>query len=293
MSSRRIVILVASLVMAAIAGVLAFGYVSGVKDETAGSAQTAKVLVVKKAVERGATADELLANGTIQPEDRRVVDLPADAVRAAADIRGQKAAIAMQPNEVVTAGKFVSDANLTPSRTSRIEKGNVAIAVSTDKVHGVSNLIEPGDFVNLLVGVPGGTPAASSGSLTPEEFRALVLKNPVSVLYQKVKVLAIDSDLGSPVGYETPSTTPAGGPIDGSQTSTEKTQASTVVFEVPVGATPLIAAAEEAGGLYLTLVRPDYVPVPLPVQTQLSQLPGEAGQTPYAKVPGADGAVGN
>ena len=86
-SSRRVIILVGSLVIAALAGILAFGYVSGVKDDVASDSATIDVLVAVRPIERGASADKLIADGTIGVAKRRRVDLPPDAISVAADIR--------------------------------------------------------------------------------------------------------------------------------------------------------------------------------------------------------------
>lgn len=272
MSSRRVIILIGSLVIAALAGVLAFGYMRGLKDESARDTEMTSVLVVTRAVERGAAADDLIANGTIVPQQRRRIDLPVDAVTNPADIRGQKAAIALQANDVVTEGKFVSDGDLTPSKSASIEKGNVAVAVATDKVRGVSNLIEPGDYVNLMV----RQAAPTTG--TPDNPAASAGDGYVTMLYQKVKVLAIDSDLGNTVGY-TGDQAQTG--EQGSTLDQAKADAATIVFQVPAEASVLVASAEENGGLYLSLVRDDYKPTPVTSPAGRTDMPGEQGKTPY------------
>lgn len=287
-SSRRVIILVGSLVIAALAGILAFGYVSGVKDDVASDSATIDVLVAVRPIERGASADKLIADGTIGVAKRRRVDLPPDAISVAADIRSQKAAIAMQPNEVITAAKFVSDSDLSPSKAANLDKGNVAVAISTDKVHGVSNLVEPGDYVNLMVGLNPkvSTTTVDGQAATPTtSVRETLINTPVVMLYQKVKVLAIDSDLGTTVNYQQ-TTDASGAPI---QTPTQEVrEAALVVLQVPAEASALIASAEESGTLYMTLVRADYQPVPVPGILSLPELPGEKGQTPYPEVPGLE-----
>lgn len=291
MSSRRVIILVGSLVVAVIAGILAFGYVNGVKDDAASDTALVKVLVATQPIERGASADKLLADGSISFAKRRRIDLPPDAISVGADIRGQRSAIAMQPNELITAAKFVSDSDLSPSNAANLDKGNVAIAVSTDKVRGVSNLVEPGDYVNLMIGVDRSG-SGPSGQETPTEaqVRDQTIGTAVFTLYQKVKVLAIDSDLGTAVSYET-TTDDSGAPIPAPQQ--EVKEASTVVFQVPPEVAPLIAGAEKNGGIYMSLVRPDYEPIPVPGVITMPELPGEKGLTPYPEVPGPETPEGS
>jgi Flp pilus assembly protein CpaB len=266
--------------------------VNGVRDDVASDTALINVLVATQPITRGASADKLLADGSIAVAKRRRIDLPPDAISVGADIRGQRAAIAMQPNELITAAKFVSDSDLSPSNAANLDKGNVAIAVSTDKVRGVSNLVEPGDYVNLMIGVDRTGSAPTAESILPEEqVRASTIGTPVFMLYQKVKVLAIDSDLGTAVSYEEP-TDGSSTPIP-SATQEQQREASTVVFQVPPDAATLIAGAEKSGGIYMTLVRPDYEPVAVPGVISLPELPGEKGQTPYPEVPGPETPEGS
>lgn len=233
------------------------------------------MLVVTQAVSAGASADELIASGAIASAKRRQVDLPGDAVSLTADIRGQVTAIALQPNEVVTRSKFVPQGAGGLSNAASLDKGNVAVAVSTDRVRGVSNLITPGDFVNLMV------------TLDPKESKASAqgVKTPVVMLYQKTKVLAIDNNLGTRVTTPTDSTTPK---------ELASADAGTIVLEVPADASTLIASAEKSGGLYLALVRPDYEPTKIPSVVTIPKLPGQDGKTPYPATtadPATEGAA--
>ncbi|MEZ5374561.1 MAG: hypothetical protein R2704_17955, partial [Microthrixaceae bacterium] len=76
-------------------------------------------------------------------------------------------------------------------------------------------------------------------------------------------------------------------PAEGEEAAPEEpVDSSVIVVQVPAEASQLVIAAERSGGLYLTLVRPDYEPVPLPVVPSPVKPPGVDALTPYPEVPG-------
>src|SRR5207237_1543476 len=101
--------------------------------------------------------------------------------------------------------------------------GQVAISIQVDQIHGVANLIVPGDKVNILAAAPDG-----------ERF-----------LFQNVNVIAIGST-PAPQPGETTATTAA-----------PATSAGLMTFAVPPAAAAKISVAQ---GIYLTLVPPDNQP---------------------------------
>ena len=132
----------------------------------------------------------------------------------------------LSAGQVVVDGMFVEPRAATVSFAQRIPAGQVAITISVDQMHGVANLVVPGDQVNILATAADG-----------ERY-----------LFQNVNVLAIGS-------------TPAPQPGETAATTTASTGGGLLTFAVP----PLAAAKLAiAGGIYLTLVPPGNQPIAVP-----------------------------
>ena len=260
MSSRRTLILVGAIVVGALAALLILKYVSGIENKANSDTQLTSVLVVVAPIKQGESADSMIEQKRIDIGQRRRIDLPDNAVTRVDDIKGQVAAIDLSAGEVVTSSKFSGSTANSASRSNVLDKGLVGITMSIDPTKGVAGLVQPGDFVNVLI------PTSDIGGKV----------NGSAVLFQKVKVLAIGQDVGAPVAVDP-------------NASTDTTKAKTISDQVTVAVSPesaqVFAEAGFAGTLpYLVLLRPDYQPRPmLPWSAPVSpgDLPGARGLTPY------------
>jgi pilus assembly protein CpaB len=253
---------VGAIVVGAIAALLILRYVNGVEDRASNDTQMVPVVIATGDIAKGESADAAIAAGKVELGSRRRVDLPANAISRVEDIVGQTATIDLAAGEVITIPKFSGGSDLSSSKSNAISPGNVAVTVSFDATRGVAGLVQPGDYVNILVdttsqGVDGNAAGGASGS---------------SYVFQKVKVLALGSDLGTQVA--------ASG--DATATTAPPAASDLVTFEVPPEAASVIAAASQKS-LRLVLVRPDYQPHPIPaiLVDPAKGLPGEQGRTPY------------
>ncbi len=273
MSSRRTLILVGAIAVGAIAALLIIKYVNGIEERAKGDTAMVQVVVVAADVSAGEAADGLIAEGRLALGERRKMDLPANAVTRLDDVKGQTAAIDLAAGEIVTTSKFAGATGNASSKSNVLEPGMVAVTISVDQTRSVAGLIEPGDFVNLLT----GKEATATVSADPADPAAPPASDAMgaSVLYQKVKVLAIGKNLGAPQ------------PANADGTPAPAPEASDLItLSVPPAAATVIGAAQFSGNLFLTLVRPDYQPQPLPAFIpSAAPLPGEAGRTPYDGAP--------
>ncbi|MEZ5372992.1 MAG: RcpC/CpaB family pilus assembly protein [Microthrixaceae bacterium] len=254
MSSRRVIVLVGSLVVALVAAVLTFGFLNGVKEDSEAEGQLVQVLVVKRAIAAGTSADEALASQAIGEAKRRRVDLPPDFLSQPADISVQEpATINLEPNEIVTCPLF--DTNLSVSNAPRIDPGNVAVAISSDQVRSVAALVQPGDFVNLMaIGTPPTQPVADGEeAAAPRDRWRRRVRHPVLQpahrrLPEEVKVLSIGDNLGTAVARLPPRARRL-------RRRSRSTPASS--WQVPAEASfKLVIAAERSGAC----TRPSFAP---------------------------------
>ena len=248
MAARRTVILIAAVVVAAIAAVAVYSYLTTVQDRANKDAKLVKVFVVKKDITKGLPGEQALDQGFIKPDQINVKFRAATALTDPNVIRGKVALTNLAANQVVVDGQFVDPRVATVSSAQRIPTGNVAITIQVDQVRGVANLIQPGDKVNMLVSVHEGT----------EEY-----------LFQNVSVLFVGSQAAPQPGETTATTTPG----------TVAQGSGLITVAVPPDAAQRIAfvagAGDGGGSIYLSLVPPDNIPQALPPVSIDNVIPGD------------------
>jgi len=289
-SSRRTLILIGALVAGAVAALLIFQYVGGIEEKAQGDAQMVNVVIARGAIAKGDTADTLIANKVVDIGQRRQIDLPTNVVTRPEEIKGQVAQLNLQPGTVITSDMFQSDAAITNSVSQALKPKMVAVTTSADAVHSVAGLITQGDYVNLTVvinckkngdkwEVDGGS-AQGSGAGADTAGAAAGAAGATTAqcgasFYQKVRILAIGRSLGT--GVSAPVATPG----EATPGTTVAPTSDLITFEVPQEAAQDL---QLAGSIFMTLVRKDYEPHPIPMSPYLP-VPGVDGATPYGTDP--------
>jgi pilus assembly protein CpaB len=231
-TNRRVVIFLFAAAVAAVAGVATYGYLTTVQERANHNARLVKVFVVKHDIAKGTPGENALDEGWVQPDQINARFRASTALTDINLIRGKVAVIDLPANQVMVDGLFVDPRVATVSAAQRIPQGNVAITIRVDEVHGVANLVQPGDKVNMLVLARDGT----------ERY-----------LFQNVPVLFVGSQPAPAPGEATPTTVPGersggGGLI-------------TVAARPDSAARIAFAAAGDRGDtIHLTLNPPDYEP---------------------------------
>jgi Flp pilus assembly protein CpaB len=273
---------VGAIAVAAIAALMIFKYVGSIEDKASTDNQLVPVVVATGDIKAGETADALIESKRIALGNRRRVDLPSDVVTRVEDIKGESAAINMSAGEMITTSKFSGSGASASSSSNVLSPGKVAVTVSADAGHSVAGMVQPGDYVNLMVDLKDVPIPGALDSAVP--------KTHTVYLFQKAKVLAIGNDVGTVAAQSAAPGTPTTAPAN----------ADLVTLEVSPEAAPSIANFASAGGsnMRLVLVRPDYQPRPVPEAQSASNpvtspLPGEYGFTPDdAAATGSDGSTG-
>ena len=291
MSSRRTLILIGAVVIGALAAFLTLSYVRGVENRSDEAAQMVEVVVAAGPIAKGSTSDAAIEAQQLVLEKRRQDELPANPVRRFADIQGQVAAVDLGGGEVITASMFVPATALNGSKSASLDKGNVAVTITVDEAAGVAGLVQPGDNINILANYCSVTSGAAAGgegdTCALQRVGATAggdvkLGTPSSNLFQGVKVLAVGQSLGQPVAAA-----PAADGAEATATTAPPVASPLITVQLPPDQAQLLISVRDAS-LYLTLNRPDYQPVPVPITASLPALPGELGVSPYA----AQGAPG-
>jgi len=221
--------LVGSILAGLVAAVSVWAYLGGVQDRANDGARLVKVFVVKTDIPRGQSGDDALDRGLIDQESIAEKFRPRTALANIDLIRGKEAFANLATGTIIGEGLFVEPRSTSGSFARGIPNGQVAITVLVDAVHGVANLIVPGDKVNILVPAPDG----------------------MRTLFQNVDVIAVGTTTAPSFGDVALASGAAG-------------TSGLITFAVPPLAAERIALAAGGGGLYLALVAPDNQAVPLP-----------------------------
>ncbi len=271
----------------------------GIQDRANGNAARVRVYVVKAPIKKGTYGSEAKSAAWIGEASVPREFLPANAIRSIDDDIGEKVAVNdLAVNQIVTVDMFADPASVESTFASRLEKirgkDQTAISISVDNIRGVANLLQPGDYVNVMstVATPpegGSQVAVRPGDPLPDY---LYLPARARMIYQKAQILAIDeTPVAQPGEVQAASAEGEGeDPAAGEETANR----GLLTLIVPAKAAQYIASLDPSA-IYLALVPRDYEPVPVPdlevSDDPTNPLPGEDPDqlTPYGPDgPGSD-----
>lgn len=201
------------LTVVAVAALVALGsgfglvqYVSGAEERASADASPVPILIAAVDVAEGTSfADAWSAGSIVQSETLRSIR-PPTAVTDPAALQGTVASGLLRKGQVVVEGVFAdpeaSERVGPPTFADELPEGSVAVSFEASGAQAVSDLITPGDRVNLLVQVPN----ASELGLPDSGGPAIVH------VFQDLKVLAIGAAKApAPGTEEAPAANPGGG----------------------------------------------------------------------------------
>ncbi len=141
------------------------------------------VLVAKNDIPKGAIINPNLLDTKIVPNEY----VEPSAVKTADRISGMKAVVAIRKGEQITLSKLITPKEaMTESLAMATPVGKRAITVRVDNISGLSGMIKPGDYVDVIALLPLPVKTPEGGKTT----------NVATIpLFQKVLVLAVGSEL--------------------------------------------------------------------------------------------------
>lgn len=295
MSARRTVILIVAVALGALAAVGLLSYVRSAESGAGEAGAPVEVWVAKALVPKGTPVEAALEQGLIGTELVAQRLRPATAVvDPRTELAGLVAVHDLQPNMAIVTGTFVSSTIVNTGITDRLEEtGKVSVTVSVDQTRGAAYLIEPGDFVNVMVERDWDTPffendppinmtdratAELAANLADNDSVRPIITDlfPVDArfVYQKAEVLAVGQALIPDIGES--------GSGDGEEPQAVQIRGLITLAVPPEAAQIILNIGRD--DIYLSLVPDDYEPRPiLPIDPTGQVLPGEDGArlTPY------------
>lgn len=203
---NRITVLAIAALVALGSGFGLIQYVSGADERATESVQPVQVLQAQVDLPEGTSFDAAMADGRIAPSETLRSSLAPTAVTDPASLAGMVTDGVLRAGQIVVAGTFV-DPNAqgvgSGPRTfaDDLPKGTVAVSFAATGAAAVSDLVSPGDHVNLLVSVPN---AAELG--LPDSGGPAVVH-----VFQDLEIIAIGAAIRPPEGAEEPVANPGAG----------------------------------------------------------------------------------
>jgi len=169
-SSRLIILVGILLAVLAFAGIIYLN-ANGTGSNTTTTPTTTKVVIASTVIPLGSaiTADQ------VTTKDMDIVSAPAGAYTNPNDVVGKVVRVQVNANDVITSADFSAGyAAQGDQVVAALKAGYRAIAIQVDQATGVGTLIQPGDRVDIVIGlkiqeyVPGANPSALPQPFPPD-----------------------------------------------------------------------------------------------------------------------------
>jgi pilus assembly protein CpaB len=253
----RIISTIAAVVLAAIAGVLVWRYVTDADTRAEHNKGFVPALVAKSRIARGTAFDQALSDNLFETVKIPRDALPPDRILPAGDkalldlYRGKVASTDIFTGTPVVSGEFVTASQLVNTVAGAIPKGKQAITVSLDQTHAVGGFVTPGDKVSLILNF------TAKALVKPATASADAQARTTAFLLPGIKVIAVGSTTVLPAS---PGAS-AGTGTNGGTTSTTTPQqqpASLITLEVTPRQAEQIVQATTLGTVWLSLNPPGF-----------------------------------
>ncbi len=245
--SRKIIMLVGSILIGALAGFALLNYVQGVEDDVLQKTQRVEVWVVAANVPAGTTASDVQQTGRLELRQIESTFRPSNAVSNLAQIQGRVAVSTLAENQILVEGMFDDPEVIATTFADLIEDDQVAFSLTIDPKKAVGGFIEPGDFVDIIVlgdeYVPPGEPDAFDASATRSPYTS-----PARYLYRGVRIIGINKQIVGQAAEDVPAVEGEGAesslsitlavPADAAQRILSVSQSDLVLSLLPDGWTP-------------------------------------------------------
>lgn len=257
----RIISTIAAVVLAAIAGVLVWKYVTNADTRAEKDKKLVTALVSNQRIARGTTFDQAVGDKLFKTVKIPVDALPPNRILPESDqallaiYKGKVAATDIFAGTPVVSDQFVVASQLVNTVAGAIPKGKQAITVSLDQTHAVGGFLTPGDKVNIILNLSmtdvtkrGAAGAAGDGLRT------------TAFLLPGIKVIAVGATTILPSSQAAAANVTSNSTGASTTTVPESQPANLITLEVTPRQAEQIVQATTIGTMYLSLNPPGFDP---------------------------------
>ena len=192
--NKKIIMLVGSILLGALAGFALLGYVRGVEDDIRDEVTRVPVWVISGDIAQGTTAAEAQQSGRLSDSSIESGFRPVSAVNDLVQIEGQIAASDLVANQVLVTGHFADPSVVETTFADQISEGYVAISITVSRENAVNGFLAPGDFVDFIVlgdpPAPVGEEDAFENSIVASPY-----ERPARTLYRGVRIESVNNEI--------------------------------------------------------------------------------------------------
>ncbi len=154
--SRRMLGVVAAVVLGAVGTFVLVAYVRGAEDRAVAGERMVNVIVASSSVDSGTAAEDL---GSVTESQRVPEKVRSDgAITDLSEVKGLVTATDLVPGEVLLKDRFASPGQVTKGVGEvKVPRGDMEVTLSLEPQRAVGGLIKPGDRVVVI-----GTPSSST-----------------------------------------------------------------------------------------------------------------------------------
>ena len=154
MRNWRIITAAAAVVLAMLAAVLAYQYLTKADERAEDKVEQVDAYVVVREIPKGTAGGTAFDEGLIELREVTKKDLPPSAIASDDQITDLVAAATLVEGQIVVTEMFQS-ANTVSGFSGRVEEGMMAVTFQVDSQQGVGGFIVPGDSINAMVTFDG------------------------------------------------------------------------------------------------------------------------------------------
>jgi pilus assembly protein CpaB len=168
---RSKILFILAILMGLITTILFFNYMKQFDAATVASENMIEVVAAKQSISR---------NQVIGPAMVEIVRMPQlgvhpEAIRSVAEVDGKYAEANIAAGEVLLGGRLKLQKDETALVARKVQEGYRAVSVGVNVVQSVSNLIEPEDYIDLILTETDKVTGQITSTLLQEKVRVLAV----------------------------------------------------------------------------------------------------------------------
>ena len=188
-STRALVQITLSLVLAIVAGVILFNWADGVRSvPKSASVSTVPVVVAKVDLTRGVKLTEEMIEVRQYTADSRPSGAFSEVERLTGRVLNQPVGV----NEALTAAKLADESVMGGGVSALIAPGKRAMAVKGNEVMGLAGFVRPGDRVDVIVSLTVGRDDDPVTKLVLEQVKVIATGTQLTPPDEEGKTASVD-----------------------------------------------------------------------------------------------------
>lgn len=168
--SRRVALLIAALLVAALGTALVFVYVNNADDRALEDKSPVSILVAKNQIDSGTTIENAQASGSLELRDMPQDSVVDGALSTVDPIAGQVALTTIYPGQQILTTLFGATVADQAASDLAIPPGNLAVSMQFSDPARVAGFVQPGAHVAIFL----TTSAGGTGDVSGDFIRVLL-----------------------------------------------------------------------------------------------------------------------